>query len=403
MQPSLPLPGTVREVRERTRWSIGAKGFRPFFFLASLFAVVSVPLWLLALAGRLDPSGYLDAATWHAHEMVFGFAVAVITGFLLTAVGNWTKRETIVDAPLLGLAALWILGRVAMAFSAILPRWLPAAADLAFLPAVVIVLAPPLVAARNKKNFVMLAMLALIFATNVVIHLGALGVVSAWRRRAMLTAVDLIVLIIVVIAGRVMPMFTRNATGVQTVRGAPVLDVLAVASVALVVVLDAAAPESRLGAIAAGLAGALTLARTARWGARHSLRDPLLWVLHLGYLWIPLGFVLRAISAFAPAVPRSAAMHALTAGAIGTMTLGMMSRVALGHTGRPLGASRPVVVSFALVTLAAAVRVLAPLASPSAYLTWLVVAGCSWTAAFAIHLRVYAPILFAARVDGKAG
>ena len=405
MQRSLHLDGTIPEARERPRWAVVAKGFRPFFFLAALFAVTSLPLWLLALYGEFDPSGYLDIAMWHAHEMVFGFAVAVIVGFLLTAVGNWTQRETLVGAPLLGLAALWIVGRVCMTCAALVPRWLPALADLAFLPAVVIVLARPLVAARNKKNFVMLAILSVLFAANVMIHLDALGIVSSWRRPAVLLAVDVVVLVIVVIAGRVMPMFTRNATGVDTIRSIPALDLLAVASVALVVMLDAAMLDRAAAAtaIVAGVAGVLTLARTVRWGTRYAFRDPLVWVLHVGYAWIPVGLLLRAVSSFEPAVPPSAATHALTAGAIGTMTLGMMSRVALGHTGRPLGASRSVVASFALVTLAAIVRVLAPIVVPSHYLESLVVAGCLWSVAFAIHLAVYAPILFAPRVDGKAG
>jgi len=398
----LPLYGEVASPSARP-WPIAAKGFRPFFLLAALFATVLVPLWLLVIDGRVQVGRYLDPLYWHAHEMVFGFAVAVIAGFLLTAVGTWTKRETAVGLPLLALAGLWIAGRVAMTGPSLGPPWLAALTDLAFLPVLIVVVARPLIAARNTKNLVMLAILAALFLANLVVHLDVLGVLPGWRRRGCLLGSDVIVLVILVISGRTFPMFTRNGTGVQTIASSPRLDQLAIAAMAVLVVLDAVVPE-RIGTAAwAALVGVLALVRSWRWGAQHTLRFPLLWVLHVGYLWLPIGLVLRAVAAGTGAVSPQIATHALTVGAIGSLTLGMMARVALGHSGRLLAASRPIAIAFALVLLAAVARVGAPLLGSDLYRTTVVVAGALWTAAFALYLAVYVPILVAPRVDGKPG
>jgi len=398
----LPLYGEVAEPSARP-WPIAAKGFRPFFLLAALFATLLVPLWLLVIDGRLQVGRYLDPIYWHAHEMVFGFAVAVIAGFLLTAVGNWTKRETAVGLPLLALAGLWVAGRVAMTGPQLVPPWLTAMTDLAFLPVLMVVVARPLIATRNTKNLVLLAILAALFLANLVVHLDVLGVLPGWRRRGCLLGIDVIVLVILVISGRTFPMFTRNGTGVETIASSPRLDQLTIASMAVLVVLDAVVPELVVTAAWAAVVGVLALVRSWRWGARHTLRSPLLWVLHVGYLWLPIGLVLRAVAAGTGAVSPQIATHALTVGAIGSLTLGMMARVALGHSGRLLAASRPIVVAFALSLLAAVVRVGAPLLGSDRYRITVVLAGALWTAAFALYLVVYVPILVAPRVDGKPG
>ncbi len=405
MHRSLPLRGEApAHAGSAPRLAIARKGFRPFFLLAAAFASAIVPVWLLLVSGALPPGHYLDATTWHAHEMVFGFAVAVLAGFLLTAAGNWTQRETLVGAPLLGLAALWLVGRIAMAAPEALPRGVPAAVDLAFLPALVVVLARPIVAARNWRNLVMLAALGALFVANAVVHCGALGVLAADApRRACLVAVDVIVVVVLVIAGRVFPMFTRNATGATDVRSHPTLDVLAIAGAGVFTVFDAVDHGSRIAALTAGIAGVLAAARSAHWGMRHTLTLPLLWILHVGYAWIPLGLLLRGLAAFAPVVPASLATHALTVGAIGSLTLGMMARVALGHTGRPLVAPRPMAWAFGAVTGAAVVRVALPLVAPAAYFASLVAAGALWTAAFLAYLVAYAPVLLGPRLDGKQG
>ncbi len=373
-----------------------AKGFRPFFLLAAVFAVVAVPVWVLALLGRVRVSGHLDPVTWHAHEMIFGFAGAVIAGFLLTAVGNWTKRETATGRSLAALAALWIGGRLAMATGAGLPSWLVAGIDLAFLPGVALAIGRPIVLAKNRRNYVVLAMLLVMAAANAAVHAGA-------GRRSLLAGVDVVTFFMVVITGRVVPMFTRNATKVEAIRSHPKLDVAAIVAVLGVAVADAVAVPAAI-AFTCALAAVLVAGRAAHWGARVSLRDPLLWILHVGHAWIPVGLALRAVAAASPTtVAASAGLHAVTAGAIGALTLGMMARVALGHTGRVLTAPRGMAAAFALVTLAAVVRVLAAIVAPAHYLRALEATAVLWALAFALYVARYAAILWSPRVDGKPG
>jgi uncharacterized protein involved in response to NO len=404
MQRSLLVQGELSEPAPRPRWALAEKGFRPFFLLAATFASAIVPLWILVIAGVLRPTSYLDATSWHAHEMVLGYAVAVIAGFLLTAVGNWTRRETLVGAPLLALSGLWVLGRVAMAFAGALPRGVPALVDLAFLPALIVVLARPLVAGRNRRNFVMLGILGALFVANVFVHLDALGMVAIGAaRHACLVAVDIVALIVLVIAGRVFPMFTRNATGVTSIRSSPSLDVVTIVAMAVLTALDIVVPDGASTAAAAGAVGALAIARATRWGTQHTARHPLLWILHAGYAWLAVGLLQRALAHFVPTVPGSLATHALTVGAIGSLTLGMMARVALGHTGRALVASRPVVWAFGAITVAAFARAIVPLFAPGWYLATLVVAAGFWTLAFLLYLVAYVPALLMPRVDGKPG
>lgn len=341
---------------------------------------------------------------WHAHEMLSGFATAVIAGFLLTAVGNWTQRETATGGALGTLAALWLAGRAAIFFAGCLPRLAPALVDLAFLPALTFTLGRPLLASNNRRNFVMLAVLGALFASNLAAHLAALGVVDAGAaRRGHLLAVDIIVLLIAIISGRVLPMFTRNATHVDEIRSLPWLDRASIATLVLVCLNDAlAGPETRLAGVLAGAAGVLAAARARHWGARHTGRDALLWILHVGYGWLVLGLLLRS-SGVALGHPFGAmATHALTAGAIGSLTLGMMARVALGHTGRMLAAPTPMTAAFVSITLAALARTLAPL-FPQHYLTAIVAAGVFWTLAFLVFLLTYLPILTQPRVDGRPG
>jgi uncharacterized protein involved in response to NO len=404
MQRLLPLHAGLPEPTSRPKLAVAAKGFRPFFLLAAAFASAVIPLWILVLAGRAPPNGYLAPSIWHAHEMIFGFAAAVMAGFLLTAVGNWTKRETLVGLPLLALAALWVAGRFAVSYEGTFLRGTRALLDLAFLPVLTIVLARPLVAARDRHNLIVPAVLVALFAANLVVHLEALGVLAAGSgRHACLVAVDIVVFVILAIAGRVFPTFTRNGTGVETIRSYPTLEVLTLAAMAVLAMLDAVVPESLAAAAASGAVGVVAAARAWGWRTARVARHPLLWILHVGYAWVPLGLLLRAAAAFYPALPASLATHALTVGAIGSLTLGMMARVSLGHSGRPLVAPPAMIWAFAAVTLAACARVFGPLLFPGAYLLTLVVAGALWTAAFLLYLVAYAPILARPRVDGRAG
>lgn len=386
-----------------------AKGFRPFFLAAAMFAALIVPLWLLTFGGHAAVSGaYFGAQLWHAHEMVFGFASAVIAGFLLTAVGNWTGRETAVGAPLLALVLIWLLGRIAVSFPTPLPRGVPALLDLAFLPSLALVLARPLVAAGNRRNYVMLGVLGALWLANVAMHVDALGYTSltgtGLARRAVLVAVDVVVFVVAVMAGRIFPMFTRNGTGAQNIRNVPALDRAALVALAFVTLFDAAWPESRAAALISAVAAVLSIARALHWGTRHAMRVPLLWILHLGYAFLPLGLLFKAaaLSGLVGAAP-SLATHALTVGVIGLTTLGMMARVALGHSGRPLAPPRSAVIAFVLVAAAAFVRVFAPLAFRAHYVETVTAAGTMWALGFTLYAIAYAPILMRARIDGKSG
>lgn len=407
MSRSLSLHGAVPEPAAPPRFALAAKGFRPFFLGAGLFAASVVPLWLLVLSGRVSPSPYLDPTSWHAHEMLFGFTTAVIAGFLLTAVGNWTGRETVVGAPLVGLALLWALGRVVMLAPGALPKGVPAVVDLSFLPLLAVAIGRPLIATRNRRNLVMLGVLGALFVANLVVHLDALDVLGPGSAsRAHQVALDVVTLLLLLIAARIFPMFTKNGTGLDTIRSQPRLDLAVVLAMGALTALDAVAhlsrPLSLAAGLGAGLVGALALARSRNWGARASLSIPLLWVLHAGHLWLALGLGLRAVSSLGW-LASSLATHALTIGAVGGLTLGMMARVSLGHTGRALAPPRLMGWAFAAVNVAALARVLGPLALPERYLATVTAAGVAWTAAFVAFVALYAPVLWSPRVDGKPG
>jgi uncharacterized protein involved in response to NO len=404
MARSLLFPPDSSRAHDSASLPLLAKGFRPFFLLAGVFAALFIPLWLFRLRGVAQAPTYLDPTTLHAHEMVFGFVVAVLAGFLLTAVGNWTQRETAVGMPLLALAGTWLAGRAAMFFSDALPRGLTAAVELAFLPALIVTLARPLLAARSRRNLVMLAILGALFAADVVAHLAANGLLPlATARRACLVAIDVILLVISIMAGRVFPMFTKNATGAATIRSVAWLDAAAIGGMAIATLLDTGWPEAQVTAFAFGVTGVLTAARALHWGAHHSFRQPLLWVLHLGYGWLCLGLSFRALELFGVHGLRVLALHALTLGAIGGSTLGMMARVALGHTGRLLTAPRAMAWAFGAMNAATAARVFGPLLLPQRYFAVLSAAGLLWVLAFTIFVASYAPVLLRPRLDGRPG
>jgi uncharacterized protein involved in response to NO len=374
------------------------KGFRPFFLLAAVFAAAIVPVWLLVLGGQLAVPGASAGAVWHAHEMVHGFTGAVLAGFLLTAVGNWTGRETLTGAPLGGLALLWLAGRVACMAAPPGPAW---TVDLAFLPTLALTLAVPLWRSGDRRNAVFPALLAGAWATDLAVHADLVGLWPGVATTALRVAVHLVAVVVLVITGRIVPAFTRNATGRADIRSVPWLDATACACALAVALLQPWSPGPLAGGVAA-VGAVAVVARAGSWGASSTARNPLLWVLHAGHGWIALAFALEAAAAALP-IPPSAPIHAITVGSIGTLTLGMMARVALGHTGRPLVAPRLVAAGFGAVLLAAAVRVFGPLVAPGHVVAWWWVAGALWAAAFATYAVRYAPILLGPRADGRPG
>lgn len=379
-----------------------AKGFRPFFVLAALYAVVVLPVWILVYAGHLEVGSRMLPTTWHGHELVFGFAVAVIAGFLLTAASNWTKRVTATGGWLAALCLVWVAGRAAPWLAGALPDEAVAAISLAFLPLLAFAVGRPIVAARSRRNYGLVLVILALFLAQLATHLGALTGSIAWETTGPTLGVDLVIVVILVVGGRIIPLFTRNATKAEGIRNVPVADALSIGGALAVTVVDALMLGGAWLAAAAGVAAIGSAARMRHWGARHALREPLLWVLHVGYLFVPIGFALRATAVFVPRLGDPTALHALTVGAIGLLTLGMMTRVSLGHTGRPLRTPTSLTVAFVLLSLGALARVVGPLV-PGAKTASIHASGTLWALAFAIYLVRIGPSLFRPRPDGRPG
>lgn len=376
-----------------------ALGFRPFFLGAGIFSVLLIGLWLAFYKGNLPLALFIPAEQWHAHEMLFGFAGAVIAGFLLTAVQNWTGMRTPSGKPLALLFFLWLAGRL-IPFVPDSPSELYALIDVALFPAIMIAIARPILRAKQIRNAGFPVMLAMLTLSNMLVHAQWLGYAQTAATGFKL-AIYMIVLMMVVMGGRVIPSFTDGKLRTQAKRWKAVewlAPATTLATLAAILVL----PVSPFTALIAAAAAAVHAIRLAGWYTRKYWSVPLLWVLHLGYGWIVTGFVLTSLGALQILAP-SLALHAFTAGAIGTLTLGMMARVSLGHTGRMLEPAKIVHLAFGLITLSAAIRVCWPIVMPGSYATAILVSGLFWMAAFAIFVLIYAPILIQSRVDGKPG
>ncbi len=399
---SISLP--QRSVAPPKANALGQKGFRPFFLLAALFACFAVPLWLLALGGSITPGGSSGARSWHGHEMIFGYAVAVIAGFLLTAVEKWTSRSTASGGALLALGALWLAGRVVWFSASHLPALVVAVVDGAFLPTLAWVVGRPIRAAKNTHNYGILAMLVALSLANGVTHLEALGAVTGWETTANHFALDMMTLMMLLIGARIIPPFTRNATRSDRIKHDPTWSRGALALMGALTLSDLAGGPSWLRAILALGAAVAAVIAARHWGTFATRRHPLLWILHAGYFWIVLSLLLRALAAtgVVPISP-SASLHALTVGGLGALTLGMMSRVTLGHTGRMLASSPLTTVSFVLITAAAVCRVVVPELVPAWTLESWRLGGTLWCLAFGAYLWRYAPRLLGPRVDGQPG
>ncbi|MBI2986126.1 MAG: NnrS family protein [Deltaproteobacteria bacterium] len=379
-----------------------ALGFRPFFLLAGIFAVILMAIWASAFVNNRAVTTYYGMVGWHSHEMIFGYASAVIAGFLLTAVRNWTGMQTPAGAPLAALSALWVAGRIMPFFPEALPYWLTALVDLLFLPALAVSLAIPLLGSGQRRNLFFVPLLAVFALANLLIHLEILGFAEGLARPGIFLALDLIILLIVIMGGRVIPFFTERALSGVSPRRWRWIEWLSIGSVIAFSVAEPFLPDSILVGIMAGLAALSNGVRLIGWYTERFWPIPLLWVLHLGYSWVVVGFCLKTLAAAGLVSPQFT-IHAFTVGGIGVLTLGMMARVSLGHTGRPLRAAKPMAIAFALINLAAVARGLAPIF----FLEWLpqfvALSAGLWILAFAIFLEVYTPILIKPRIDGCPG
>jgi len=381
-------------------------GFRPFFLAGAAWAILAMVLWLAALAGVVSPGG--DAygpLAWHAHEMVYGFGAGIVGGFLLTAVPSWTGQPKLAGRGLAALAGLWLLGRIVMLAPDGVGVAVAAVVDLGFLAALAARNGWQVRAARNWRNLPMVAGPLLLLAGNALVHADAGGLIADAALLGNRMGLAAIVMLAALIGGRIIPAFTRNWL-VKTGRGGPLpvdpdrLDVAVLLATLATLAAWLAFPDERVTGILAGAVALGTLVRLGRWQGWRTGSEPLVWVLHVGYIWIPVGFALMAASSLDPAaVPQAAVRHAFGVGVVGTMTLAMMTRATLGHTGRALAADRATTAVYLLITATAVLRVAAVLV-PSWYGPMVELSGAGWMSAFALYLAAYAPKLWGPRVGG---
>lgn len=400
-----PAMTAVPRYRPHAGPALLSAGFRPFFLVSALWAAIAIPLWLAVYAAGLPMPSALPALVWHVHEMVFGFAAATVAGFLLTAIPNWTGRMPLQGVALATLLALWALGRIGVLFSAVWGEPAAAVADLSF-PAVFLgAVAREVVAGRNWRNLPMLAALALLLGGNLLVHLDALGLAPTAELGNRIGLATLWMLISLV-GGRIIPSFTRNwlaktRPGARLPAPAGRFDQVTLAVTGIALALWSGAPEAQATSWALLAAGIFVAVRLCRWRGLRTWREPLLLILHVGHGWLALGLALLGVNGLSPILPATAALHALTVGAIGTMTLAVMTRASLGHTGRPLSAGPGTGVIYLLVTLAAVLRILSPLAGGHMVpALWL--AGAAWSGAFGLFALLYGRALARPRVRAEA-
>ena len=387
----VPIP----RYRAWAGWAVFSQVFRPFFLLAGIWAIASLVIWMHAFLGLVSFHASFDPFAWHAHEMLFGFAAAVLAGFLLTAIPNWTGRMPLQGWPLIALVALWCLGRIAM-----LAPFHPLAVtmlDLSFLLALLAVAAREILAGKNWRNAPLLAALAVLAAANALSHAEQAGWIANVDGHGTRLALAVFAALIGLVGGRVVPSFTRNwlvKAGAETLP-APfsTFDKAALAALVMALLVWVAAPESVAAGVLCVIAAALHGIRLARWRGRDTLREPLLAVLHLGYAWLAVAVLLLGLGALWPAaVPANASIHALTTGAMATMMLAVMARAIRGHTGNALTAGPATTAIFAAITCAAAIRVVTPWTT-EIQTGLLMAASGFWVLAFALFVAVHARTL----------
>ncbi len=374
-------------------------GFRPFYFVAATYAALSIPLWVLVWAGLVPMRVSIATQWWHTHEMVFGFALAVVIGFLFTAARAWTGIDTPSGNRLVGLVGLWLAARIffhaGLAVAGVVM-------DLALIVLAAGAILRVLLEAGNRRNLFVVLILAVLGAMDIAFAL-AVGGAIAWSPDAPLrAALYLIVVLTAVFGGRVIPAFTANALfGIRQFRR-PWLDAAAIAAAVVALLAELVFDGGMVVALPAGIAALLHALRLAGWNPLATRRQPILWILHAAYAWMPIGFALLACAALGQ-VARPLALHAFAVGVIGGLIIGMTTRTALGHTGRPLVAGRAETAMYLLVMVAALARVAGPLLAPALTPQLYYASGIAWATAFALYAIVYWPHLSRPRIDGRPG
>ena len=375
-----------------------SQGYRPFFLLAALNAWTTMFAWIYLLSGRAVPGLGWPPQTLHAHEMLYGTVAAVIAGFLLTAVPNWTSTARVSGAPLVGLVLLYLAGRAALILSGSLePLWV-AGIDVAFLPVLAIFVGRPILQTRNWRNLPVLGVLLGLALANAAMHGGLLQSDYVMLRAGMYSSVYLVVVLMMIIAGRVVPAFTRNAlrrSGVEAeVSNRTIVGPLSIVMACSALILDLIMPGKSISAFFALAAAPLLLIRQSGWEFRKTLGQPMLWILHVGHAWLAVGFGCLGVSNAFDIGIGAAALHAFTAGAMGTLMLAMMPRVLLGHQGRPIEATGATVLSFVFVVVGAIVRIAGASGPVEFYRPSVLLGGGLWASAWLVFSLVYSRILF---------
>jgi uncharacterized protein involved in response to NO len=395
------MSSTAEQMRAWRGPALLTYGFRPFFFGAGLWAMLAMVLWVPMLNGLVALPTAFDPVSWHAHEFLFGYLGAVVAGFLLTAVPNWTGRLPIVGWPLGGLFALWIVGRIAIAVSAGMPPVLVAMADLAFPVALAAAVAREIVRGRNWRNLVVVVLLSMLILGNAVFHWEAAGGHYAAAGIGLRLGLGAGVMMVAVIGGRIVPSFTRNwlvkhRSAILPTPPMQQFDKLALLILALALLLWVAAPFAQATGVGLLLAGALHLCRLARWAGHRTWPEPLVLVLHAGYAFVPLGALAIGSAILWPgAFGTAAAQHVWMAGALGLMTLAVMTRATLGHTGHELSADAATVLIYLMLVIAVVARVLAA-PMPALAPTLHAISGLAWIAAFGGFSALYGRLLLRA-------
>jgi uncharacterized protein involved in response to NO len=388
---------TMQKLRAYRGPALFSYGFRPFFLFAAIYAGAMIPLWLAVFSGDARIPTAFAARDWHVHEMLFGYVSAVIAGFLLTAVPNWTGRLPIQGARLVILFSTWVAGRLATTFSSLLGWQIALAVDAAFLLLLAAAAAREIVAGRKWNNLKVVGIVSLLALTNIAFHLEAhLYGIAEYSSRA---GIALVVTLVCVIGGRIVPSFTRNWLARRDHGRLPVpfgrFDAFTMLVGTGAMVAWVFVPSGRFVAAALGIAGLLHLVRLVRWAGYRTFSDRLVLILHVAYAFVPAGFFLSALSCLELVVP-SAGIHAWTGGAVGSMTIAVMTRASLGHTGQALSASISTQAVYAAVVVAALARICAAL-EPAHSVSLLMIAGVAWAGAFLGFALAYAPLLCRAR------
>jgi uncharacterized protein involved in response to NO len=369
--------------------------FRPFFLLNGIFAMLVVALWIMILHGVGPATLPPDTLMWHGHEMIVGFAMAAIAGFVLTAIATWTGRPPVSGTPLGLLVAAWLAGRGAMLFAGRLPGPLVGAVDLVFPILLCFLSGREIVASANRRNFPIVAIAALLGLLDLGYHVGD-------ARTFVYLLIHLVLVLITIIAGRIVPNFTTNWLRARGYTTLPVnTTFLDITTILLTVVTGVGAsffPDSFVTGGLAFAAAGIHGFRLSRWRGLATAKEPLLFILHVAYLWLPVGYALMACAVFGWLFPPTAALHALTMGGVGSMILAVTTRVALAHTGRPLHAARLTVIAYWVFSLAVIMRVLGPVFEDNA-LTLIDMSALGWIFTFAMFSWVYWPVLTGPRVD----